>query len=229
MPAALPGGTSRRSVWERGDISPVTRPDVTVEKWNDQVRALDQLATWAESRTVETINWYLRDKKVKRLASRGFRAAAIVFAVAGAVMPLVSSSTHGINPNLGYVFLAVAGGCLAFDHFFGLSSGWMRDIVAAQSLQGKLARFHLVWARWEATHGPALTSTSAEAAAGARELALDHIDDLVGEVSRITESETMQWVAEFSSVTAALRKDAHPGATSTQDLFSWSSPADPAN
>ena len=227
MPAALPGGTSRRSLWERGDISPVTRPDVTVEKWNDQARALDQLATWAESRTVDTINWYLRDKKVKRWASRGLRAASIVFAVAGGVLPLISSSTHGINPNLGYVLLAVAAGCIAFDHFFGLSTGWMRDIVASQSLQGKLARFHLVWARWEANYGHALTSSSAEAAAEARELALDHIDDLVGEVNRVTESETMQWVAEFSSAVAALRKEANPSVTSTQDLFSWSSPADP--
>jgi hypothetical protein len=227
MPAVLPGGTSRRSFWERGDISPVTRPDVTIERWNDQVRALGQLAAWAESRTVETINWYLRDKKVKRLASRALRAASIVFAVAGVVMPLVSSSTHGISPNLGYVLLAVAAGCIAFDHFFGLSSGWMRDVVAAQSLQGKLARFHVVWARWEANYGPALSSASAEAAAEARELALDHIDDLVGEVSRVTESETMQWVAEFSSAVTALRKDASPSVTSTQDLFTWSSPVDP--
>ncbi|HUC56554.1 MAG TPA: SLATT domain-containing protein [Streptosporangiaceae bacterium] len=228
MPATLPGGGARRAFWERGDLSPITRPDVTADKWDDQVRALEQLARWAEARTVETINWYLRDKRFKRLASRSLRAAAIVFAIAGAVLPLVSISTHGVNANLGYVLLAVAAGCIAFDHFYGLSAGWMRDIVAIQALQGRLARFHLEWARWESTHGKALGTASVEAAAGTVSLALDYIDDLVAEVGRITESETMQWIAEFSSAVAALRKDTGRGAAPAPDLFSWNGPADPA-
>jgi hypothetical protein len=229
MPAILPGGAARRSFWERSDISPITRPDVTVEKWNDQVKALEQLAAWAVARTVETINWYLRDKRFKRVASRTLRAAAIVLAVAGGVLPLISISTHGVNANLGYVLLVIAAGCIAFDHFYGLSAGWMRDIIAIGALQGRLARFHLEWARWEATHGQALGTASAESAAATVAIALDYIDELVAEVGRITDSETMQWIAEFSSVVTALRKDPNPGVTAPPDLFSWTGPADPAN
>ena len=125
-------------------------------QWHDQAQALDQLRAWAETRAVETITWYQRDKRTKRWTSRLLRAAAVIFAVAGGLLPLISSSVHGVNANLGYVLLAIAAGCVAYDHFFGMSSGWMRDIAALQALQSRLGRFHLDWARWQAQQAGAL-------------------------------------------------------------------------
>jgi hypothetical protein len=45
---------------------------------------------------------------------------------------------------LGYVMLALAAACVGFDHFFGLSTGWMRFMVTEMSLQQVLAEFQKV-------------------------------------------------------------------------------------
>ncbi len=145
MPATRPDGNPRRRSWSRGDLSPLSGPEMSAQQWSDSAGAIAHLRAWAEARTVETIRWYLRDKQPKRWASRLLRAAAVAFAVAGGVLPLISSTTHGLDPNLGYVLLAIAAGCVAYDHFFGLSSGWMRDVATLQALQGRLARFHMDW------------------------------------------------------------------------------------
>src|SRR5919204_6657443 len=89
----------------RGDISPISRPDISAVDWHDPPVAVDQLRTWAEARAVETIRWYLRDKQAKRWASRFLRLAAVGLAVAGGVMPLLSTSSQGPGRNLGYAFL----------------------------------------------------------------------------------------------------------------------------
>ena len=229
MAPVPPDGDRRRRFWARGDISPVARPDVTVAKSNDQAQALEQMSAWAESRTVETIDWYLRDKRTKRWSSRLLRGASIALAVTGGVLPLVSSSTGSVNPNLGYIFLAVAAGCVAFDHFFGLSSGWMRDIAALQALQSRLARYHLDLARWQSTEASALLGSDQEAADEATALGLDLISDLLADLAQVTESETTQWIAEFSNSMAALRKEATPSVVSPEELVTWSRPRGPAD
>lgn len=204
-----PDGVRRRRSWGRGDLSPVSRPPIPPGRWQEG-EALELLRDWAEARAVETIAWYLRDKRSKRWASRLLRAGAVVFAVAGGVLPLITSSLSGVDPNLGYVFLALAAGCVAFDHFFGLSAGWMRDIVAVQALQGTLARFHLDWFKWE----------SEAAAIGA---GFDLIGALIEDVAKITDAETGQWVSEFSSSVTALRQQANPGVAAPSDLITWGS------
>ncbi len=221
---ATDGGRRRRS-WARGDLSPVARPQLP-SQWQD-AEAIGQLRDWAEARAVETINWYLRDKRPKRWASRLLRAGAVIFAVAGGVLPLLTATVHGIDPSLGYVFLALAAGCVAFDHFFGLSVGWIRDIVALQALQGSLTRFHLDWASWQAARAGGQPKTGSDADAISAGLAL--IGGLIGDIAKVTEAETAQWVTEFSSSVAALRQQANPGVASPADLIAWSShPVPPA-
>ncbi len=220
MPATSPNG--RRRSWARGDLSPIPGPGTSPQQWRDHPQALDQLHAWAQARTVETITWYLQDKRAKRWASRLLRAAAVAFAVTGGVLPLISGSIHGLNPNLGYVFLAVAAGCVAFDHFFGLSSGWMRDIAAVQALQSRLTRFHLDWAKWQAAQAGALNSSGADPQVSATSDALDLIDALMTDVAQVSEAETAQWITDFSSAIAALRQQANPSVTSPQDLITWS-------
>ncbi|MEO3813495.1 SLATT domain-containing protein [Sphaerisporangium sp. B11E5] len=209
---SVPLAPRRRRRWGRGDLPPLPRPEV--EQWVDPGMALDDLRDWAEGRALELIDWYARDKKVRRVASRALRAGAVMLAVAGGVSPLVFR--EGAGANLGYVFLALAAGCVAFDHFFGISSGWMRDIAALMSLRGRLTRFHLDWAAWQAE------GTGPDRTAGG--LAL--IDALVTDVVRISERETAQWIAEFDNSMASLRQQSTPAVTSTSDLMTWSRKGD---
>lgn len=217
------GGTRRRRFQPRGDLQAVPRLRVSNEQWRDQIQTLAVLRIWAEDRAAETIDWYLRDKQAKRWGSRLLRAGAVLAAVAGGALPLLSGTLSGINPNLGYIFLAVAAGCVAFDHFFGLSNGWMRDMAAVQVLQGKLARFQLDWARWQASQAVGPTAVQGPIAKETLNAALDLIDGFMTGVASVTDSETGQWIADFSSSIAALRQQASPSVTSAQDIITWGS------
>jgi SMODS and SLOG-associating 2TM effector domain 2 len=211
---------------QRLDITAVQRPPTTPEQWRDPGRAVGQLRSWAEGRTIELITWYLLDKRAKRRASRWLRAAAVVIAVAGGVAPLVSAGVSGINPNLGYVLLGVAAGCVAFDRFFGISAAWMRDIATVHALQGRLTRFHLDWAAWEAAEAGAVSTP--DGAAGTQ-AAIALIDSFVTDVVSLTQAETAQWIAEFSSSVAALHQQATPGVATPQDLIAWNRGSDLAS
>jgi hypothetical protein len=168
-----------------------------------------------------TIDWYARDKRYKRQSSRLLRAAAVASAVAGGVLPLISSTASGVNPSLGYVFLAVAAGLVAFDHFFGLSSGWMRCVAAMQALQNRLARFQLDWTHWQGEQAGALPLAEPRTPVEHTAAALDLINGLVTAIGEITEAETAQWITDFSTSVAALRQQASPAITSPQDLLTW--------
>jgi len=181
----------------RGDLSTRPLPAVTREDWADPEAALILLYRQAEAKAAEAIDWYLRERRPKKRASRWIRAAAILFAAAGGLQPLVSLARPGSSSAAwGYPLLGVAAACLAFDRFFGLSSGWMRCMLAAQHLQARLERFQYDWASAYLT-GPAPTT---ERLALLREFTMD-----VGEV---VQRETVEWEQEFQSNLARLEAQA---------------------
>jgi hypothetical protein len=207
-PGARSGGeTARHRSWRRGDLRtrPFPRP-ATKEPWVTDSRhrldAIEALRDWAEGQAEDAIDWYLRDKAVRRVGSRALRALAIVLVVAGGLVPLLSAAWTGAAAGWGYVLLAAAAGCVAFDHFFGLSSGWMRDMAAAQTLQRRLTEFRLEWT----TNLLRPSQTGAAAPVGGSpvdDAELTRRLDLVGrfamEVAALVESETAEWLAEFRS------------------------------
>jgi hypothetical protein len=192
----------------RGDIQPVQPLRIAVADWSDPAAALESLRSWTEQQAAETINWYLRDKQFKRWGSRLLRAAAVVFAVTGGMVPLIADES---DIRTGYVLLALAAGCVGFDHFFGLSAGWMRDITTAQALQGQLSRFQVAWATWQAAY--AGIHTPDEPAAPGVAPALVLLDGLIADVVALTSHETAQWVDEFSASMASLRRQTVPPGT----------------
>ncbi|HLL65347.1 MAG TPA: SLATT domain-containing protein [Micromonosporaceae bacterium] len=157
---AIPvGRTSKNRLVGRGELQPPGSPVTSVDDWGEPAPALDRLRLWAEQYAGGAIAWHLRGQRGKRLASRILRGAAVVLIVAAVVAAVVWSGRGPVHPNLGYVLLALAAGCLAFDHFFGLASGWQRDLATARALQARLLEFQLAWVAWQATqagHGPQL-------------------------------------------------------------------------
>ena len=141
------------------------------------------------------IDWYLRDKLSKRRASRILRGMSIILAAIGGIVPQLGSL--GLpDPNqefrIGYVAFALAAACVAFDYFFGLSSGWMRDIAAAQSLQAMVREFDLKWLT-ESTRlveDPISEHTIAEFLAAIQKLLMG-VEDVIAD-------ETGEWKREFS-------------------------------
>lgn len=190
-------------------------PAISADGPAAQRKALADLRAWAELSAEDAMAWYLRDKNRKRTASRVLQGLAVAFAVAGTAVPLGAAATGAAatgaaGQGWGYVLLAVAAGCKGFDHFFGLSSAWMRDICAAHALRGELNTVRLAWAADVLRAGPAAApdgpDTPLDPAEVERQLAL--VARLVDAVRTHIESETATWRAEFTAATRQLHSRA---------------------
>ena len=107
----------------RRDLGAGPFPTVAKEQWHDIESALAKLYRYAEGRAIEATDWYLQDKRGKRIWSRGLRLLAILLVTAGALQPLLDAAAPGPSRTAwGYVLLALAAACIGFDRFFGLSS-----------------------------------------------------------------------------------------------------------
>ncbi|WP_107451821.1 SLATT domain-containing protein [Actinacidiphila rubida] len=201
MPSAVPRqGRALRDL----ELRPF--PRISADSPAAQREALARLRAWAEQSAEDAMDWYLRDKRRKRLGSRLLQGLAIGFAVAGTAVPLGTAAAGGSGQGWGYVLLAAAAGCKAFDHFFGLSSTWMRDIGVAHALRAELNAVRLEWAADVLRAGPAGAVAEPgqplEPEEVERQLAL--IARLVTAVRSHVESETAEWQAEFSASTRQL-------------------------
>lgn len=163
----------------------------SVEDWRDPAATLEKLRLGVEGNTAEAIDWYLRDKRLKRIGSRLLRALAILLAIAGGVAPLLAATSNR-NGGWGYIMLALAAGCVAFDHFFGLSSGWMRDITTARALERALGKFRFAWTTVNADAALGAATPAAEVKA---RLAL--IEQHAIDVADLVDGETNEWLTEF--------------------------------
>lgn len=183
----------------RDDLRAQRFPLAGPEDWRDPGQALTTLYRHAEDKALQAIDWYLRDKRSKKLSSRVLRAVAIILAAAGGVQPLVSIARPGQgNAGWGYVLLALAAACIGFDRFFGLSSGWMRAISTAQAIQSSLERFQFEWA----------ATCACTAMLPARpEQVLDRLQLLRAfseQLLDLVRGETAEWVVEFQSSLSSL-------------------------
>ncbi|ACY98695.1 MULTISPECIES: SLATT domain-containing protein [Thermomonospora] len=164
------------------------------QEWQRPEEVLRRLYEEAEARAVEAYGWYMRDRVRRRTLSRVLRALAVALGSAGGVVPLASVVGGGGRPSgWGYVLLALAGACYGFDHFLGISSGWMRDMRTAQKIQRRLQEFQFDWA----------ARSAEEARSGQSEVDvawyLNLLRGFVLDLSEIMMDETAEWIAEFQS------------------------------
>jgi hypothetical protein len=175
-------------------------PVVTPDDWADPEKALLDLYRRAEVKAIEVVDWYLRDKRPRKLCSQGLRAVAVVLVAAGGVAPLLAAAGVGsVRPQLGYVLLALGAACVGFDRFFGLSSAWMRDVCQAQRVQRRLESFQYDWA--EAVQVAIQEPESARAR-------LRLLRSFTEEITELVQQETLTWEAEFRSNLAHLETQA---------------------
>ncbi|MEE4546033.1 SLATT domain-containing protein [Streptomyces sp. V4-01] len=190
-----------------GDLELRPFPEIGAADPAAQREALARLRAWAEQNAEDAIGWYLRDKRRKRVGSRLLQSLAIVFAVAGTAVPLGTAAAGGSGQGWGYVLLAVAAGCKAFDHFFGLSSAWMRDVGVAHALRGELNAVRLEWAGDVLRAGPAGSAGSdGPLAPGELERQLALVARLTDAVAGRIEAETSDWQTEFRANTRQLHE-----------------------
>ncbi|WP_416069180.1 SLATT domain-containing protein [Streptomyces buecherae] len=208
--AGRPGGRAARAGDEpyggrraarRRPADLLGRP-IPLGDWGEPTERLDELYRWAEEGALRVADWYLADRAWKRRAARSLRAGAALAATVGAVLPLLEL-THTLSAGAawGCLALVAAVACLACDRFFGLTSGWMRDMATAQAVHRRLEALQFDWSVENVREvlGPT-DGTASEAA----ERCLGVLRRFVEDVTELVRAETADWMIEFGSRSAPL-------------------------
>ncbi|GAA2407106.1 SLATT domain-containing protein [Streptomyces glaucosporus] len=170
--------------------------------WGEPAERLDELYRWAEEGALEIAEWYLADRVRKRRGARILRAGTALGTAAGAALPLLELT--GAVPGAAlWSFVALLGAvvCAGCDRWFGLTSGWMRDIATAQAVQRRLEVLQYDWASEcvREVLGPT-EGTASEAA----ERCLGVLRRFTEDVTELLRGETASWMVEFRSGPAPL-------------------------
>ncbi|MFF4257490.1 SLATT domain-containing protein [Streptomyces sp. NPDC001663] len=170
--------------------------------WGEPAERLHELYLWVERGALDTAAWYLADRVWKRRGARMLRGGAAVGAAAGAALPLLDLTgvVGGVAP-WGYLALLLAVACMAVDRFFGVTSGWIRDVATAQAVTRRLQVLQFDWASESVREvlGPA-EGTAGEAA----ERCLGVLRKFSEDVTELVRTETADWMVEFRTGSAPM-------------------------
>ncbi|MEU0600844.1 SLATT domain-containing protein [Streptomyces sp. NPDC006393] len=205
----------------RGDGAARLRPgDLTgrpfpLGDWGEPAERLDELYRWVERGALETASWYLTERVWKRRGARVLRCGATAGAVAGAALPLLdlTRAVDGVAP-WGYLALLLSVACVGIDRYFGVTSGWIRDVATAQAVQRRLQALQFDWASENVREvlGPA-EGTASEAA----ERCLTVLRRFSEDVTELVRTETADWMVEFRIGSAPMGlQSAVPGAARSE-------------
>ncbi|MCX4907601.1 SLATT domain-containing protein [Streptomyces sp. NBC_00878] len=163
--------------------------------WGEPAERLHELYRWVEAGALTTVSWYLADRMWKRRGARALRAGAAGGAFAGAALPLLDvTGVVGGGAVFGYLGMLVAVACVAGDRFFGVTSGWIRDVATAQAVQRRLQVLQFEWASEcvREVLGPT-EGTAGEAA----ERCLGVLRRFSEDMTELVRVETADWMVEF--------------------------------
>ena len=186
------GGGGRGRGGRGGDLTGTPFP---LGDWGEPADRLDELYRWVETDALRTADWYLNDRVRKRRGARALRIGTAIGTVAGTALPLLDLT--GALPGAagwGYLSLLLGAACMACDRYFGLTSGWIRNLATAQAVQRRLQVLQFDWASECVREmlGPT-EGTASEAA----ERCLGVLRRFSEDVTELVRTETADWMVEF--------------------------------
>ncbi|MFE7750982.1 SLATT domain-containing protein [Streptomyces sp. NPDC057428] len=188
-------GTGRSATRRSAGPRDLTCRAFPLGDWGDPAERLDELYRWVEAGALDTADWYLRDRFRKRRTARLLRVGTAVGVVAGAALPLLdlTGELHG-SAGWGYLSLLLGAACMACDRYFGLTSGWIRNLATAQAVQRRLQVLQFDWASECVREmlGPT-EGTASEAA----ERCLGVLRRFSEDITELGRMETADWMVEF--------------------------------
>ncbi|MFF2007462.1 SLATT domain-containing protein [Streptomyces sp. NPDC058195] len=203
---------------QRGRGRDLTAAPFPPGDWGEPSDRLDEVYRWVEADALRTAEWYLGDRVRKRRAARTLRMGTALGAVAGAALPLLdlTGALRGAA-GWGYLSLLLAAACMACDRYFGLTSGWMRNLATAQAVQRRLQVLQFDWASECVREmlGPA-EGTASEAA----ERCLGVLRRFSEDITELVRTETADWMVEFRAGPAPMGMQAlssNAGSTARPD------------
>ena len=203
----------------RGDITPMDLDELEWSSSTPPVDSIHQLAELARREALKAIRWYGDAKRTKKAGARVLRALTILSATSAGLLTVLAQWFDGVPegelrvPAISIsLALAVSGGLLGMDRYFGFSRAWIRYTSAELQVRTALNEFNMGWPERMAAWKNGVPDE-----AQARE-AIAACTGLVGLVDSIIKVETDQWIADFQ----ASLKDidgAIKAATKTQERF----------
>ncbi|MEU2160736.1 SLATT domain-containing protein [Streptomyces chengbuensis] len=203
--APASGSTPRRDRDRGRDLAGRPFP---LGDWGEPADRLDELYRWVEANALRTADWYLADRVRKRRAARALRAGTVLGVIAGAALPLLDLTGKLAGAaGWGYLSLLLAAACAAWDRYFGLTSGWTRDMAAAQAVHRRLQSLQFDWASESVREvlGPT-EGTASEAA----ERCLTVLRRFSEDLTELVRAETADWMLEFRAGPAPLLMQSAP-------------------
>jgi SMODS and SLOG-associating 2TM effector domain 2 len=183
--------TATRSRHRDVDLGLTEFPPLTWSR--SEIRhSLDEMYAWGERLARDAIGWYMTEKRRKARRSRGLRAAALILATVGGAVPVVAlAADRPAAGNWGFLLLALAAGCWAFDRFFGYSSSWLRYMATATSLRTQLVEYQTAWAK----EMVAMAAREPDRTDAVR--LIDLVRTFAWNVNDTIRAETEAWLVEF--------------------------------
>lgn len=186
-------GSGARGRGARG--GDLTAKPFPLGNWGEPAERLDELYRWVEADALRTADWYLGDRIRKRRGARMLRIGTAAGAVAGAALPLLDlTGALSGSAGWGYLSLLLGAACMASDRYFGLTSGWIRNLATAQAVQRRLQVLQFDWASEcvREVLGPT-EGTASEAA----ERCLGVLRRFSEDITELVRTETADWMVEF--------------------------------
>jgi hypothetical protein len=172
-------------------------------------KAAETIFNYAIGHTDEAVRWYTIAKRTKSRVSSLFRGIAIFFGILGGLAPVIAamapSTAEAGEPSLqllvtqaGYLAVGIAAGAIAFDRYYGYSSGWLRYMTAMTNIERLRLEFILDWAKLR-REAPALEK------AVILKL-LERATAFRKALQQVIEDETNAWATEFQASIGGLDK-----------------------
>ncbi len=182
------------------NLHPTILSTPEIEEGQNPAVYLKQLRQEFEKTAIETTNWYIKRKKRSKIFSLSLRFITILMTSIGGLVPLLQGAEiPAVHGQYGYIALAIAATCMAFDKFMGFSSSWMRYTITDFSLQKMLAEFQTDWLLiWSEVKNDTPTKEQ-------QEKILCHLKTFRLKIQTEIEQETQMWTNEFQSNLAQLQ------------------------
>lgn len=176
-------------------------------------KAAETVFSYAIGHTDEAVRWYTIAKRTKSRVSSIFRGIAISFGILGGLAPVIAAmvpSTVEIGQppfqiqiqllvtQAGYLAVGIAAGAVAFDRFYGSSSGWIRYMTAMTKIERLRLEFILDWAKLRRA-APAIEKAEILKL-------LERAILFRKELQQVIEDETNAWATEFQASISGLDK-----------------------
>jgi hypothetical protein len=129
---------------------PITFQPPELPAWDDRDRAasLRNYRAYVEAEALRSLAWYWHSKRTVRLLASGLQYSRVVLMALAAILPIVgqlSGSAVLSNALLACLLVGGAAALQACDKQLGISSAWVRYVLAATAIRKALEDFRMDW------------------------------------------------------------------------------------